>query len=139
MTENTAHPNDSPSQEHNILSGQPLVQQNCCPTCRKKLPSKEKFVWGNKDLPAVWTWQDAVLTGFGVGVSISLGAAVRRCLLVVLLLGEAEGKSLGGAGYTAGLWISQPAVTAALLGTVRKMECHTALGLEQEMFYKNIL
>ena len=51
-------------------------------------------------------------------------------MLIELLLGEAEGKRLGGAGRAARLRISQPAVTAALLGTVWKVERHTALGLE---------
>lgn len=51
-------------------------------------------------------------------------------MFVVLLLGEAEGKRLAGASRAAGLGVSQPAVAAALLGTVGKMESHAALGLE---------
>lgn len=90
-------------------------------------------------MPAVWTMQSSVLTGFRVWVSISLGAAVRWCLLVVLLLGEVEGKRLGGAGRAAGLGVSQPAITAALLGTVWKMERDTALGLEHTEQTRNVL
>lgn len=52
-------------------------------------------------------------------------------MLIELLLGEAEGKRLGGAGRAARLRISQPAVTAALLGTVWKVERHTALGIHR--------
>lgn len=51
-------------------------------------------------------------------------------MLIVLLLREAKGERLGGAGCAAGLWVSQSAVAAALLGAVREMERHAALGLE---------
>lgn len=72
----------------------------------------------------------SALTWFGVGVSVSLGAAVGRCLLVVLLLGEAKGKGLAGARRAARLRVSQPAVAAALLGSIWEMERHTPLGLK---------
>ncbi|TNN81932.1 hypothetical protein EYF80_007840 [Liparis tanakae] len=49
---------------------------------------------------------------------------------ICLPLGEAEGKRLGGAGCAARLRVSQPAVTATLLGTIWKMERHAALGLK---------
>lgn len=72
----------------------------------------------------------SALTWFGVGVSISLGAAVGRCLLVVLLLREAQGKGLAGACRAVRLRVSQAAVAAALLGSVWEMERHTPLGLK---------
>lgn len=70
------------------------------------------------------------LTWFRVGVSVSLGAAVGWCLFVVLLLREAKGKGLAGARGAARLWVSQPAVAAALLGSIWEMERHTPLGLK---------
>ncbi len=92
-------------------------------------------------MPAAGAQQKSVglLTRFGVGVSISLGAAVRWCLLIVLLLREAEGERLGSAGCAAGLRVPQSTVTAALLGTVWKMERHTALGLEHSNKHRNVL
>lgn len=91
--------------------------------------------------PHIWTsfLVRVVLTGFGVRVTISLSAAVGRRLLVVLLLGEAEGERLGGAGRAAGLLVPQPAVTTALLGAIWQMERHTALGLEHNDNRRHII
>lgn len=50
-------------------------------------------------------------------------------MLIVLLLGEAEGERLGGTGCAAGLCVPKPTVTATFLGTIRKMEGHATLGL----------
>lgn len=104
-----------------ILESQPQKQLNYKKNWKAQI---NKFARRRKSR------ENSVLTRFRVWVSISLGAAVGWCLLIVLLLGEAEGKRLGGASCAARLRVSQPAVAAALLGTVREMECHTALGLE---------
>lgn len=72
----------------------------------------------------------SALTWFRVGVSVSFGATVGRCLLVVLLLGEGKGKGLAGTRRAARLRVSKPAVAAALLGSVWEMERHAPLGLK---------
>lgn len=104
------------------------TQMDTCKLHNGKSASKNTTKWMKMDfLPSE---QKSVLTRFRVWVSVSLGAAVWWCLLIVLFLGEAEGERLGGAGSAARLWVSEPAVTATLLGTVGKMERHAALGLE---------
>lgn len=77
-----------------------------------------------------WGEQSSALTGLGVGVAVSLGAAVGRRLLVELVLGEAQGQRVGRAGPARGLVVSEPAVTAALLGAIGQVEGDTALGLQ---------
>lgn len=103
--------------------------------CRNNKNGKHKLT----NFPAVWREQNLQLTRFGVWVSITLSAAVGWCLFIVLFLRKAEGKRLGSASRAARLRVSEPTVTATLLGSIWKMECHTALGLEhtnkQEMFY----
>ncbi len=73
--------------------------------------------------------QRSVLTGLGVRVAITLSAAVRWGLFVVLFLREAQGQRLGGAGTAVGLLLSKPAVTAALLRAVWEVKGHAALRL----------
>ncbi len=73
--------------------------------------------------------QRSVLTGLGVRVAITLSAAVRWGLFVVLFLREAQGQRLGGAGTAVGLLLSKPAVTVALLRAVWEVKGHAALRL----------
>lgn len=73
--------------------------------------------------------QRSVLTGLGVRVAVTLSAAVRWSLFVVLFLREAQGQRLGGAGTAIGLLLSKPAVTAALLRAVWEVKGHAALRL----------
>ncbi len=73
--------------------------------------------------------QRSVLTGLRVRVAITLSAAVRWGLFIVLFLREAQGQRLGGAGTAVGLLLSKPAVTAALLRAVWEVKGHAALRL----------
>ncbi len=73
--------------------------------------------------------QRSVLTGLGVRVAVTLSAAVRWGLFVVLFLREAQGQRLGGAGTAIGLLLSKPAVSAALLRAVWEVKGHAALRL----------
>lgn len=73
--------------------------------------------------------QRSVLTGLGVRVAVTLSAAVRWGLFIVLFLREAQGQRLGDAGTATGLLLSKPAVTAALLRAVREVKGHAALRL----------
>ncbi len=73
--------------------------------------------------------QRSVLTGLGVRVAVTLSAAVRWGLFVVLFLREAQGQRLGGAGTAIGLLLSKPAVSAALLRAFWEVKGHAALRL----------